>query len=439
MKATRRPASRLPFQGLSRHNWINLVLAVLLVFYSAQVVLDMAWGNLFGNLGVDFASFWSAGHIANHYGYGAVYDLKRMAQIQQQLLPDRVADASDLYIVPTPYLPVFLVPFQLLALLPPSLAAGVWIALNLVGSAMYLRGFAARITGRRLESRLLLMLMISAPVFLNLFLGQANLWLMICVGEFILASMSGRVFQSGLWLAGLLLKPQTLILVVPAVLMQRRTKTTLGMLVAGLLIIGGSWLLAGTDAIIRLSQLWLGYAGGLPTNDPQLMMNWRMIGLHFEGLVGSDLASIVVIVGMAGTAAGGLALWIRPLAVDHSQFVVASLGLFAATAVVAWHSHVHMAMLLIPPLLILALQHGDPLRKIFEWWILFPAALYVIRIILASIIHIVGLGGGAYTLLDFLAGIGLFGMNLVLLGWTLRRLKPWQPAPPSAPAQLDPG
>src|SRR3990170_7272030 len=41
MKATRRPASRLPFQGLSRHNWINLALAVLLVFYSAQVVLDM--------------------------------------------------------------------------------------------------------------------------------------------------------------------------------------------------------------------------------------------------------------------------------------------------------------------------------------------------------------------------------------------------------------
>jgi hypothetical protein len=427
MKAARAPSSRHPFQGLSRHGWFNLAMAALLVFYVAQVVLDIVWGNLFGNLAVDFASFWSAGYIANQYGYGKVYDLELMAQVQRQLVPAGAAALAAFRVIPTPYLPVFILPFQVLALLPPQLAATVWIVLTLVGSALYLHGFASRIAGRRVERRLLLMLLISVPVFLNLFIGQANLWLMICVGEFLIAAISDGTFRSGAWLAGLLLKPQTLILVVPAVLMQRRTKTALGMFVAGLAIIGGSWLLAGTDALVRLVQLWLGYMGGLPTNDPQLMMNWRMIGVHLGGLFGSDAASIVVLVGMAGTVAAALAMWIHPLGTDRTRIAIASLGLFAATAVVAWHSHVHMAMILIPPLLLLALQPNVRLRNSLEWWILLPAAVYLIRIVLASMMR-AGVLAEAYGFLDFLAGAGQFSMNLALIGWALGQLKPWQPA-----------
>ena len=426
MEAPHRRLPRVPFRDLPREKWINLAVAGLLTYYAAQVILNILWGNLFGDLGIDFGSFWSAGHLANQFGYSSVYNIELMGQTQRQLLPERALAISGLGVIPTPYLPVFLLPFQLLALLPPAPAAALWMALNLAGSILYLRRFSRRLAGRPLEFRLLLLVMASAPIFLNIFTGQVNLWLMICVGEFLLARRSGKPFQAGLWLAGLLLKPQTLVLIVPAVLWQRWKKTTLGMLAGAAAVIAGSWVLAGSEALRQLANLWLGYAGGLPTNDPQLMMNWRMIGFHLAGLAGPTWANFVVIAGMLATAGAALALWSRPLGTDSTKLTVASLGLFAATCTVAWHAHAHMAMLLIPPLLALVLQPRPVAQRAFLWWILLPAALYVIRTILASIMRLGAMGEAAYSLLDILAGIGLLAMNLILLGWTLRQSRPWE-------------
>ena len=72
------------------------------------------------------------------------------------------------------------------------------------------------------------MLLISLPVFLNLFTGQVNVWLVVCVGEFMRASISGREFRSGLWLGGLLLKPQALLLLAAGLLMRRRARILAG-------------------------------------------------------------------------------------------------------------------------------------------------------------------------------------------------------------------
>jgi hypothetical protein len=170
----------------------------------------------------------------------------------------------------------------------------------------------------------------------------------------------------------------------------------------------------------------VGYAGGLPTNDPQLMMNWRMIGFHATSIAGPLLGVIVMGAGTIATTMAALALWIRPFGGDASRFLVAGVGLIAATTAVAWHSHVHMAMILIPALLLLAQRRRELLRGVLEWWVFLPAVLYFIRIALASATRAEILGGGAYGFLDFLAGVGAFAMNLYLVGWALDQLKPWR-------------
>lgn len=339
------------FKNMTNAKWGNLAIAALLVFYCAQIVLDLAWGNLFGNLGVDFAAFWSAGYIANHRGYAASYDLELMRQVQRELVPARAAPLSDLGALPAAYLPVFLLPFQALALLPPKSAAAVWMGLTLLGTTLYLRAFVARLGERHPGSHLLLMLMVSLPVFLNFFLGQVNLWVMICVGEFLLAASAGRDVASGAWLSGMLLKPQLLILMTPAIVMQGWKKAFLGMAAAGTIILGGSWLLAGTEGLHRLAQLWFSYVGELRTGDPQLMMNWRMIGVLLRQLGAASLGQIVAILGSSLTALAALFIWYRRLDINSRDFPIAVLGIMAATAATAWHSHVHMAMILIPPLL----------------------------------------------------------------------------------------
>jgi hypothetical protein len=416
---------RLPFQGLSIKGWTNLAIAGLIAFYLAQVLLDVARGNVFGNLAIDFASFWSAGHIANRYGYGAVYDLDLMAQVQVQLMPAGITTTTPFHVMPTAYLPVFLLPFQLLALLPPSVAAGVWFLVNLMGCTLYLRTFALRLAGHGTGHRLILMLMVSAPAFLNFFIGQTNLWLMICIGEFLLTAITGKAFRSGNWLAGLLLKPQCLILIVPWLLLQRWWKTTLGMMAAGAVIIGCSWALAGTDALVRLVQLWLGYVGGLPSSDPQLMMNWRMIGIYLGQLVGPQLGWAVAILGLAASFLAALYLCRTRFDASSPRFPVAFLGIIASTTVVAWHSHVHMAMILIPPLAYLFLKDPELFKDKLDWWVFLPATVSFLKLMLAALMRAGVLSDSVIPLLDFLAGIGLLGVNMVLLGWTVNQARRW--------------
>jgi len=418
-----------PFRNLTAVQWQNLGIVALLAFYLIQIALDVAWGNIFGNLSIDFAAFWSAGYAADHYGFASVYDLGVMRQIEAALWPASAGVPADLRAIPVPFLPAFVLPFQLLSRLQPVAASAVWMLLNVLALGAYVVYFASKPSGNGPPPRLLIMLFVASPVFLNLFLGQANVWLTICVGEFMRAAMTGREFRAGIWLGGLLLKPQCLVLIVPALLLQRQLKTIIGALACSLAIVGASWLLAGSDALMALTRLWLGYAGGLPTNDPQLMMNWRMIGTYLARLTTPTVGLIAVIAGMADTSAVALAVWPRPDATDPMRLVIASVVLFAATGVVAWHSHVHMAMILLPPLLLLAHQNREALGNALEWWVFFPALLYILRILLAAILRAAGLGGGAYALVDFLAGTGLFATNLYLVGWGVLQLKPWRASP----------
>jgi glycosyl transferase family 87 len=408
-----------PSQEMSARRRRNLAIAGLLVFYAIQIIFEAVTSNTFGRFASDFASFWSAGYIANHQGYASVYDLSLMSETQRALLPAAAASLPEFHSIPTPYLPVFILPFQLLALTPPIAAAWFWLVLNLLGTLAYFHLYVRRLNTGPAPRHLLLMLLVSTPVFLNLFTGQVNLILAVCVGEYLLNARAGRPLVSGLWLGGLLLKPQCLILIVPFLLLQRSVKTILGLAASGAALVGISWILGGLGAFGRLVQLWLGYTGGLPTNDPQLMMNWRMVGVQLGLLIPQTYAWVLAMTGMVVTSLAALAMWLRPVRTDSDSFLIAVAATLAATVLVAWHSHVHMAMVLIPPLILLYLSQRNPLGNALEWWVFLPAGLYFLRLILASMMYARILPGQINPLLDLLQGVGLFVMNLYLLGWAL--------------------
>ena len=414
--------SRAPFRSLSAQQWRNLLIVGLAVFWLAQVASDIARGNVFGRFASDVGTFWSAGYIANQYGYASVYDLGLMARVQQALLPHSADSSAPFNPIPTPYVPIFIVPFQLLALLRPYPAAMLWILLNSIGTIVYVRALLHRIPGSFPTRPTLALLLVSAPVFINLFTGQVNLFLMIGVGEFVSEASRARPLRAGLWLGLLLIKPQFLILVVPAMLLQREIRTILGLVLATAFVAVGSFLLAGSAAFTGPAALWLGYAAGsgLPSNDIPLMMNWRMLAMLLIGLVSPTAAWIAAGAGLIATVVTALASWTRPLKPGTLRQTAALLGLFAATCLVAWHSHVHAAMILIPLVLTLRAQHGPAVERLLETWVLLPAALYVLRLLLAALLVTAAIRSGPRGLVDHLAGIGLFGMNLVLLVWATR-------------------
>jgi hypothetical protein len=148
------------------------------------------------------------------------------------------------------------------------------------------------------------------------------------------------------------------------------------------------------------------------------MMNWRMVGLLIFQFAGRSLASTVTVLAMAFTMVAALYLWRNPAFSDSARFSIALAGTFAATGLVAWHSHVHMAMILIPPLMYAYLKHGETLGQGLEWWIFFPASVYASRLLLAALVRagILAIGGGE---LGFLAGMGMFVVNVYLVVWAV--------------------
>ena len=62
-----------------------------------------------------------------------------------------------------------------------------------------------------------------------------------------------------------------------------------------------------------------------------------------------------------------------------------ALALLAATTAVAWHSHVHAAMILIPPILMFAVGRPAADAGILAKWVLIPAGALIGRSALAAL------------------------------------------------------
>ncbi|MCS7286494.1 MAG: DUF2029 domain-containing protein, partial [Anaerolineae bacterium] len=191
---------RIPFRNLGARERLNLILAAIASFYLAIIAYFLYASVPLAPVGADYIIFWSAGYVANFMGYDRIYDLDLLTKVQVAFVP--VLKDLDFPLIFF-YLPAFVLPFQAFALLPPVLSFLLWSLLNFLALVLYLAFFARKASAS--EKGLLVMLLLSLPVFYNFFWGQVNVWLVICVGEFMRALWEDRPWKAGAWLAGLLL------------------------------------------------------------------------------------------------------------------------------------------------------------------------------------------------------------------------------------------
>lgn len=407
---------KLPFQDLDYQSRINLAIFAALILYLMQIGLALYVNNLFNTLGSDFLGFWTTGFIANTKGYSYIYDPNLVSSIQKPY--HEILETDNIYApILSAFFPAFGLPFQLFALLEPGPAFAIWSFLNFIVLVFYLHFFIKNLTEKRLPSGLLALLIISYPVFHNLFWGQINVWLLICVGEFMRAIRYKRSFLSGLWLAGMLLKPQTLILLIPALMIKRSWVAITGFLTGLFAILLISFLLAGTQGFAGLVNVWSGFATGIPTNAPEDMVNWRMIMVQLNAITGSNAGVVIAILGAGLTLLACLLIWPKSIKVDSRNFAVVLLGLLATTAVTTWHSHIHMMLVLLPPLAYLAVQNRLP-SKILLFWNLGPPLTMLLSdssLLLARIDLLPQFRYEGFYL-------GLWGLifNLSLLAWAIK-------------------
>jgi len=392
-------------------SWQNLAIAAVLVIYLIQLWVEHY--RLFWFFGADFTAYWSAGHIANQWGYINIYDIDLVTKIEHFMRTGSYVSDITFSHLPMPYLPILVLPFQLIALFTPATGFYIWFFINLFVGASYLSFFTKNIVHPH-KKTILALFILSFPFFQNLFWGQINLILMISLGEFIRATENDKEVQAGMWLSLLILKPQSIVFIVPALFLARKMKPLFGLAIGTALLLGISLLLTGIEGIRKMLDLWFGLANTIPATVPEAMGNWRMVGVFINHLSNSNFGTYLSITLSLLTIVGCGYLWITTFKLLKKHFYIVILNIFAATGIATWHSHVHMAVILIPVLLALSLEGTLP-QKILSLWVFLPPAFYLSGLILMIFVK-------DHIYQGVLYGPAQLILYLLLLVWSTQKL-----------------
>jgi hypothetical protein len=374
----------------------------------------------------DFRGYYASAQIAWQQGFARVYDQPTQDAYQSRL-PFRCLDGTysdPLLRVSMPYLPAFAALLLPLPALEFTTSYLFWTLLSLLVLVFYSWYFVHSLTGA-VNGRKLFQWMICLPLFANLALGQMNVFLVVCLGEFTLALIRGKELRGGFWLAGMLLKPHSLILFLPGLVVARRWKVLAGFLSSAVLLMAGSYLLAGRQGIEGMFEMIVQFASPEFTTAPT-MMNWRALALNMQAFSPAWLAWGIALAGMLLAAVLCLMMWrslaqgsahgARPSGNNRQEAALTKTGsnalpvvflvlaTYAACASIAWHSHFYMLLPVIPLLIYLDCRNKVP-TGLVALWIWGPFLFYGFFTWIAP------------SLARNALGLGMLGLNLVFFAW----------------------
>jgi hypothetical protein len=389
--------------------WLDLAWLVALGALLAYGLNLYRSGWLCAYMGTDFRGYYASAQIALERGFPAVYDPQAQAEFQADLRHDCPDPdyPQPMPRVSMPYLPVFVLPFLPLTLLDFTASYLLWVALNLGLLVAYLAYFS-KATGAKITGFRLAQWVICIPVISNLFLGQMNLWLVVCLGEFTRYMMRAERVRSGFWLGVMLLKPHTLALLLPGLALSHNWGALLGFLFSLLIILGSSFLLAGLQGLAANALLMIRFAGPLIQTAPA-MMNYRALALHLGGGLPAWIAWAIGIAAMGLAALAVLRYWRGGSIGSRERLALLLLATLAGTFAVVWHSHFYLQMCLIPFLLYLDRRRELP-PAVFSIWLFGPFILFGAASVLNP------------EMLRNLFGMGMLALNQFLLAWAAWRL-----------------
>lgn len=362
---------------------LSLMALIGYILFTFHQVSLRGW---FEYVGCDFRTYYASGQLFRDYGPRAMYDLT-LHEVYQKVLYDRYAVYTEgwstpFYVLPTPYLPVFMLPFVGLSFLPPFTAFLVWEGANALATWGYLWLWTKRL-GLRGCTRLMVITVIFLGVqnFYNLFFSQTNLILMVAVGEALHNLMEGREGRAGLWLTLGLIKPQAILLLALVLFVLRGWRFRVGFVVGALLIGGSSWAMLGWQGVRDYAAILSSYTpvlriGGITWMS--LVDNLVLFG--FDRSLALEIGLVVVILIL------GVWLYTLWLGEHHlsRQMDLAEIFLLtlAAQMVVALHGHVHQALALAVPWMVYLKDKDAPTPwYVFITWVIVPGLVFLLAAI----------------------------------------------------------
>jgi len=370
------PPGRGLFRDLSPIAWFRLGLAFNAVLLTVFTLGALHSRGLMTYAGNDYRAFRSVAAIARDHGFSEVYDGQLLEDYQRSLVDAYASPLgrTEFVAMPAPYPPAFLPLLDIALWFPPATGYLAWTLISATVIVLSFRpGF--RLVGTGPRSTLAAAAFLSLPVYLTLLFGQLTAWMCLGLAGFLLASRHGKGFRSGLWLTLLLIKPQSLIVLGPGLLVSGRFRALLGLATGSLAVLVLSFVVAGEAGLAALLRLYLSYPGELLYTFPESMMNWRTLAAQFAAGLGTNFEALAILASLA-TAALGIWLWSRPGgARSDAGFAALVAASYAATSLASWHAHIHMAAPLFLPLLLLW-PGARSWRVFLAIWVLVPVSVF---------------------------------------------------------------
>jgi hypothetical protein len=391
---------------------VNLWLGAIFFTYLIIIAVSLINSNVCENIGVDYCAYWGAGKIIRQHGFGAVYQIDFLKKIQSEIYFQGEIFPPDFTPIEIPYLPIFLLPFPILSLIPSPTSYYLWIILNLAVLILYLLFYINKIGNVASPYKVLILLALSLPMMINLQEGQLNAFLLICVGEFVRQLDRQSFLKAGLWLGGLLLKPQLLILILPFLLLSRSFKILKGFTVSSFFIFLASFVLIGKRGFINLLNILLDSSAGGVASTPVAMINWRSLGLFINTLTSSTAGWVVIIIGSLFTTGIAFYLFRKTDFKEMPLFSIPLLGIFTATLLVTWHAYLHMSIILYPIMIYLIIKKQMNFTFLYVWFF-FPIVVKILSTFVATFIIKFD-----WATISFIYGVRFFNLNIFLLIWS---------------------
>ncbi len=354
-----------------------LLASIILCFYILLVIVWTKQGTIYKN---DFIAFWGAGKIASEKSFTEIYSLEEIKQLQSNVFFSsgfiNASEITDFQANPFPVFSIFVVPFVYLGRFSLKLGFWVWTGLNVLFYLLYVFFFIQRTSpsvGRKNKENIsFFLVVVFFPVFNSIINGQIDIFLLICMGEWLRNSFIQRTYISGIWLGGFLLKPQALILIIPVLFFYKEWKTLLGFLTTCIIVVFASICISGFQGIVSLIQLWMQYASGIGSNCPLGMINWRMIALFLSESINSNFSWMIAGLGSLITLIITILLINNQRRTNYPDRTLVFLGVMAATLALTWHAHYHMAAILTPFMIYAYNQKLLPRWLIIAWGTVTP-------------------------------------------------------------------
>jgi hypothetical protein len=399
----------VPFQGLTLSQWWHLGLAAILLTYLLIFIINIQVSGFFNYAGLDFRTYYSSAQIALDEGFAQIYDLELQEKYQQPLYDTYRGQqaANDFETVPTPYFPVFVLPFLVFLAFPPHIGFILFTILSGGIFIHYTNHFTKKLGITEERSWIVAGAIGSLALFFNLFYGQINIFLYIALAEFLLALKNKEDFKSGLFLSIWLIKPQMLIFILPWLVATRKFRALAGLGTGSIILVLISTFLAKGDWFTPWIKLLLLYPTGLATTNPLAMMNWRGLALNLEMTVSPIIAWGVAYTGMATTLVFMLRTWKKQ---TDSNFALPILSAYAATCAITWHAHLHMALPLLAPIMVLLAN-----KKIsYKTWIAF-IGIQFLALVISFIVQI-------WYPANSITNMAMLAINVYVTWWSAKKI-----------------